>query len=139
MAQKIPDLSEVKALQAWLELEDLDLKLFKNNHVPADTDTAADYTEANFTGYAAEPLVMGSWVYTPGSPSTAVYGDVVYTSSAGSQSQIVYGYYVVQRISGDLMFAERFDDNDPEAPYTIVNVGDTITVPLATTGRDTTE
>lgn len=139
MAQKIPNLSEVKALQAWLELDDLDLKLFKNNHTPADTDDATDYVEADFTGYAAEPLVQGNWAYTPGDPSTAVYGDVVYTSTAGSQSQIVYGYYLVQRNTGDLILAERFDDNDPTAPYTIVNVGDTITVPLATTGRDTTE
>lgn len=139
MAQKIPDSSEVKALQAWIELDDLDLKLFKNNHVPADTDDASDYDEADFVGYAAEPLVMGTWGYVPGSPSQANYGDVVFTSTGGGQSQVVYGYYLIQRSSGDLFLAERFDDNDPEAPYTIVNVGDTITVPLATTGRDTTE
>lgn len=139
MAQKIPNLSEVKALQAWLELEDIDCKLFKNDHVPVDTDTAADYVEADFVGYAAESLVMGNWVYTPANPSNATYGDIVYTSTGGGQSQLVYGYYLVQRISGDLILAERFDDNDPDAPYTIVNVGDTITVPLATTARDTTE
>lgn len=139
MAQKIPDSSEVQALQAWLEIDDLDLKLFKNDHIPVDSDDATDYVEADFTGYAAEPLNQATWVYTPGSPSTAFYGDVVFTSTAGSQSQIVYGYYLVQRNTGDLVLAERFDDNDPEAPYTIVNVGDTITVPLATTGRDTTE
>ena len=139
MAIKVPDLAEIKALQAWIELDDLDLKLFKNNHVPADTDDASDYIEADFTGYVAEQLNQATWVYTPGAPGRATYGDVVFSSTAGSQSQIVYGYYVVQRNTGDLMWAERFDDNDPDAPYTIVNVGDTITVPLAIDAKDTTE
>ena len=36
--------------------ENLVLKLFKSNTTPAETDTAATYTEADFTGYAAITL-----------------------------------------------------------------------------------
>ena len=47
-----------------------------------------------------------------------------FTSSAGSQNQPVYGYYLTQTTSGKLMYVERFTD----APYTIVNNGDVIKV-----------
>jgi hypothetical protein len=41
--------------------DDLTLRLFTNNHDPADTDIAADYTEATGGGYSARTLNMGSW------------------------------------------------------------------------------
>ncbi len=137
MTIKVPQQAEVLNLQRFLTDTDIDLRLYKNNHVPANTDTEADYVEADFIGYAAELIVAGNWVFTPATPSTAVYGDVVFTSTAGSQSQFVYGYYVVRRSDSFLMWAEIFSDNDPTAPYEIVNIGDDITIPFAFTARDT--
>lgn len=131
-----PNQAQVRILTQFLTEEDLDLKLFKNNHTPVDTDTEADYVEADFIGYAAEPLVAGTWVITAGPPADGDYGDVVFTSTAGSQSQFVYGYYVVRRSDGFLLWAELFSDEDPTAPYEIVNVGDDITVPLAYKAKD---
>jgi hypothetical protein len=131
-----PNQAQVLALQRFLTDADLNLKLYKNNHTPADTDTEVDYVEADFIGYAEELLVAGTWSINAGPPADGDYGDVTFTSTAGGQSQTVYGYYVVRRSDGFLMWAEIFSDNDPTAPYTIVNVGDDIVVPLAYMAKD---
>lgn len=110
--------------------QNLVLRLFKNNKTPTETDTEADYTEADFTGYAAATLTGASWTSTPGAPSEVSYAQQTFTSSAGSQSQPVYGYYLTQAISGKLVLAERFTDG----PYTIVNNGDQIKVTPKITG-----
>lgn len=137
MALKVCNGGEVKMVDAILGLS-LTLRLYKNNKTPADTDVVADYTESDFVGYAPESLVSGNWVATPGDPASATYPDVVFTSTA-SQSQLNYGYYVTEDVGGTLMWAERWDDNDPTAPYTMVNNGDTVTWPGRFTLKDTTD
>lgn len=112
------------AIVAKAAAENLVLHLFQNNITPAETDTAATYTEATFTGYAALTLTAASWVVTEGAPSNAVYPQVTFTSSAGSQNQNVYGYYLTRAISGRIAWAERFADG----PYNIVNNGDAVKV-----------
>ena len=47
------------------------LKLYQNNITPAETDTAATFTEATWTGYAAITLTGASWTVTPGAPSSS--------------------------------------------------------------------
>lgn len=103
---------------------DVKLKLFQSNTTPGETDTTATYTEATFTGYAEKTLTGASWTVTNADPSEASYAAQTYTSSAGSQNQSVYGYYVTNSAGTVLLWAERFTDG----PYTIVNNGDTITV-----------
>jgi hypothetical protein len=101
------------------------LKLFKNNYAAIlDATVESDLTEADFTGYSAITLTGSSWTITPGAPSVASFAKQTFTSSAGSQSQNVYGYYIVQTTSGKLVWAERFADG----PYSIVNNGDAISV-----------
>lgn len=104
--------------------ENLVLRLFQNNITPAETDTAATYTEASFTGYSAPTLTGASWVVTEGAPSNAAYAQQTFTSSAGAQNQSVYGYYLTRATSGRIAWAERFTDG----PYLIVNLGDQIKV-----------
>ena len=41
--------------------ENLVLRLYQSNTTPAETDTAATYTEATFTGYAPITLTGSSW------------------------------------------------------------------------------
>ena len=101
--------------------ENLILKLYKSNTTPAETDTAATYTEADFTGYSAVTLTGASWTVTG---DTASYAQQSFTSSANQTLQNVYGYYLVQATSGTLIWAERFTD----APYAISNNGDIIRV-----------
>lgn len=103
---------------------DVKLKLFKSNTTPAETDTTATYTEADFTGYAEKTLTGASWTVTNADPASGSYAEQTFTSSAGSQNQAVYGYYVVNSAGTVLLWAERFSDG----PYTIVNNGDAIKV-----------
>jgi hypothetical protein len=142
MALKVVNQAEVIFNKNVLNVqaaEELDLKLFKNNHTPVDTDTEADYTEATFVGYAAIPLDHTLWVTTPGNPASSDYPTVTFTSTGGGQNETIYGYYVVQRLSGKLLWAELFSDNDPQAPYLIVNIGDNIAWEPQFTGRDETD
>jgi hypothetical protein len=123
MALNVCDTGELAALKALVnhtaQSTDLTLKLFKSNTTPADGDTPGTYTEADFTGYSAATLTGSSWVVT-GNPIT--YAKQTFTSSAGSQNQDVYGYYVVA--GSTLIYSEAFSDG----PYNIANDGDKIEV-----------
>lgn len=102
--------------------QSLVLKLFKSNSTPGETDTEATYTEADFTGYSSKALTGASWGAASG--GSIAYALQTFTSTAGSQNQAVYGYYIIQTTSGKLVWSERFTDG----PYTIVNNGDEIKV-----------
>ena len=123
MALVVCDGGELIALKALVnhtaQSTNLTLKLYKSDTTPGNTDTAATYTEADFTGYSAATLTGSSWVVT-GNPVT--YAKQTFTSSAGSQNQNVYGYYIVAGAA--LIYAERFSDG----PYNIANDGDKIEV-----------
>lgn len=123
----LPNQGEQIALEAMVGKtagQNLILKLFKSNTTPAESDTEATYTEADFTGYSAITLTAANWTFTSGDPSHIDYAQQTFTSSAGSQNQNVYGYYFVQATSGKLVWSERFSDG----PYNIANSGDAIKV-----------
>jgi len=127
MALLLPNQGEGIALEALVNKtapQNLVLRLYKSNTTPGETDTEATYTEADFTGYSAITLTGATWTTTLGAPSYAEYTQQTFTSSAGSQSQTIYGYYLTQATSGKLVWAERFSD----APVTITNNGDAIKV-----------
>jgi len=111
----------LKALLNHTAGQNLVLRLFRNDQTPVDTHTASDYTEANFTGYANVTLTGSSWSVSGG---LASYAQQAFTSSAGSQNQNVYGYYMTQTSSGLLVYAERFTNG----PYNIADNGDVIRV-----------
>lgn len=85
----------------------LTLRLFTNDHTPADNDVAEDYTEATFTGYApVNPLNWSDAVINDGGYAESVEqvrGWIVTAPSAGQQ---VYGYYLTDG-DGFLVWAER--------------------------------
>lgn len=114
----------LKALVNHTAPQNLVLRLYKSNTTPAETDTEASYTEADFTGYSAANLTGSSWSTSGTAPTQAAYAQQSFTSSAGSQNQDVYGYYVTQTTSGKLLWAERFSN----APFNIANNGDVIKV-----------
>jgi len=123
MALLVPNVGEARALSRLLAVN-TSLRLFKSNTTPAEADTLATYTEADFTGYSAITLTGGSWTVTPGAPTSAAYTQQTFTSSAGSQNQNVYGYVVVDSSDNTLLWAERFSDG----PYNIANISDNIRV-----------
>jgi hypothetical protein len=103
--------------------QNLVLRLYSSNTTPADSDTAATYTEATFTGYSAVTLTAGTWGAS--SNGTKTYGSAVtFTSTADAQNQDIYGYYVTRATGGELLWSERFTDG----PYNIANNGDEISV-----------
>lgn len=104
-------------------LADMTLRLYKNDVTPAETDTAATFTEATFTGYAAVSLASADWTLTPGAPSSAACAQKTFTSSADQALQTIYGYYLTENGGGTLVAAERFS-----ASVGIISNGDNIKV-----------
>lgn len=113
------------------------LRLFKNNVDSGLTTTQknalteANFTQADFTGYAAVTLTGGSWTTTPGDPCTGVYAAQTFTSSANQTAQTIYGYYVTTA-GGALRWYETFS-----APITIEFNGESISVTPRMTLQDT--
>ena len=121
-----PDEGEVTIANTWLNkvaAQDQQLRLFKSNTTPAETDTEASYTVADFPGYAHIALVGADWTVTPGAPTSAATAAKTFTQNAVN-AQNIYGYWVRQSVSGKIMVAERFSG----APFALANNGDTITV-----------
>jgi hypothetical protein len=104
-------------------LATLQLRLFKSNTTPAETDTAGTYTEADFTGYASVQMASADWTLTPGAPSQAVGAQKSFTSSADQSAQTIYGYYLTENGSNALVAAERF-----AASASVANNGDIVKV-----------
>ena len=126
----IPESAAVAAIRILTKTNDLDVKLFKNNITPGSSTVVDDFVEADFIGYSAAQVSADDWSYTAGSPAVAEQ-QVEFVSTGGAQECPIYGYFVVERVSGDLRWCERFED----APYTIHNLGDKIRIVLASTLR----
>lgn len=125
MTLVVPNIGEELALKAFLNHtagQNQTLKLYKSNTTPAETDTAATYTESTFTGYASKSLTGSSWTVTQGAPSDATFAQQTFTSSADQTAENCYGYFLVQASSGSLLWAERFTG----APFVIQNNNDAI-------------
>lgn len=113
----------------------LELRLFKNNLTILDSTVLADFTQCDFTGYAAKTLAGASWTITPGTPdagsgevpSYATYPVQTFTSTA-VQTQTIYGWYIVNTTSGKVIWAQKVS-----ASHTLAYNGDNFTVtPLIT-------
>jgi len=105
MSLLVPDVGEVAALQKWLN-QNLTLKLYSNNKIPAEADTAASYTEVTGGGYANKTLVFGTWSIAATGIATYTAQDFSFTGVTGAPGT-VYGYYIVDG-SNVLLWAERF-------------------------------
>jgi hypothetical protein len=128
MALLVQNNGEGDALQYFTNKaapENLVLRLYTSNTTPAETDTAASYTEAAWTGYAAITLTGASWgAPSEGAPSSIAYAQQTFTSSAGQGPINNYGYFMTRFTSGRVALAERFSDG----PYAISNNGDQIKI-----------
>ena len=108
MALNVPDVGENKILEMLVNKtapENLVLKLFKNNITPADTDTAATYTEAVFPGYVAVNLVGATWAAA--AAGSISYGAQQSFTASGASVDDIYGYYIIQVTSTVLIWSER--------------------------------
>lgn len=85
------------------------LRLFQNDHVPDVLDIDADYTEADFSGYAA--VALGSW--NPAFVNVDGKGEIdadptTFEHDGGGDDNNVYGAYITDQ-AGLVVYAERFD------------------------------
>lgn len=130
MTLLVPNVSEVIIMENFLNKQapqDLRLKLYSSDTTPSETDTAATYTEVVGGGYSDEALVAASWTVIGGNPTQATYPEVTFTFTGAAGN--IYGYYVVQEVSGEIMWSERFTN----APLNIQNNGDEIRITLQIT------
>ena len=100
------------------------LRLFQNNHTPAEGDDNTDYVEADFDGYSA--IAIGSWTppYLNGSGKAEIDEiNRTFTQTGTGITNDVYGYYVTDP-AGNVVWAER----DPSAPVAMNAAGRTYTV-----------
>lgn len=124
MALVIPNNGEGDALDAFVGKtlpSTLVLRLYSSNTTPAETDTAASYTEYAATGYAAIVLTASSWTTTEGAPSNTAYAQQTFTMTGAGDA---YGYYMTRNVGGRIAVAERFTG----APFSIPSGGGTIKV-----------
>lgn len=124
MALVIPNNGEGDALDAFVGKtlpSTLVLRIYGSNTTPAETDTAASYTEFSATGYSAIVLTAASWTTTEGAPSSTAYAQQTFTMTGAGDA---YGYYMTRNTGGRIAVAERFTG----APFSIPSGGGTIKV-----------
>ncbi len=137
MSLLIPSVGQVLALNNFLNAaspQNQQVHLYCNNYTPAETDTAASYTEAAGGGYAAISLTGTSWATTSGTPSSSSYAQQTWTfTGALTTNPTIYGYFVTQATSGTLMWSERFATS-----FTPANNGDKLLLtPIIECGNGT--
>jgi len=108
-ANKSADLTAKKAG----DLAAATVHLFTNDFVPTPTATAADFTEATFTGYA--PVAVAGWnadeYNIDGSVSTDATNVMTWVGPGDASGQTIRGYYVLSAGLGTpYLYAVLFDD-----------------------------
>lgn len=133
MAIKIPNEAELILLDSlrvnMFNAATIRLSLFKNNYTVIDATVLADFTKADFTGYAdASTLTFGAVVTNvDGKAETdSVVKSFTYTALAGSQT--VYGYYLWDNVLNKLILAENFS-----APIVLTPILSLLTVQVLAT------
>jgi len=133
MSLIVPDEAERNLLDALVNGDSLAgvlLKLFKNNLTPDQDTVIGDFTESDFSGYAAADPSFGA------ATTVSHKGQILDSSSrdfvhnGGATSNTVYGYYLVDSTGTILYWCERFASSQVMA-----NNGDTITIQAKFTGQ----
>jgi len=98
------------------------LRLYSNNHTPADGDDVTDYTEATFPGYAGIPMTTWSAAALNASNKAEVAEAAqIFTAGVIITPEDIYGIFVTDDSSGDLIYAEE----NPAGPVTMSAFGQT--------------
>ena len=141
----VPNVGEKKMLEIVAGLstpQNLVLHLFKNDITPASTMVLADYTEATFTGYAPVTLSSANWTIAEAYQATATYSSSGVTfACSGTTNEKVYGFYLSEANTSELMWSERFKGSDLSGPVHYWKLEETSStrVNLAGTGNNLTD
>lgn len=126
LAYSVPNNTEVRMLENVLNKvapQDLDIRLFSNNHTPSESDILGDYVEVSGGGYTLMELIPANWTIVAGDPSVATHTTIEWIFT-GPLIDYPYGYYVTGRDTGELVWAESFNNG----PYPVSNNGDKIRI-----------
>ncbi len=131
----LPFEGETGMLTRGIKTNNMTLRLFTTDMVASEAVMAAydstDFTEATFTGYAAITLTAASWAITTGQPTIATQTQQTFTRTATGAAESIYGYYLLDVTTGDVMWWEQFG-----APFSITTNLDTVKIsPLITLGE----
>lgn len=116
----VPDVGEVEAVTLALTPL-LQLRLYSNDKTPAEGDDINDYTEVVGGGYYSRILSLGGWFISAAGVATYTTQDFTFESTPSGPGT-VYGYYVINPITGVLRWAERF----PEEVLPFTPITDTL-------------
>jgi len=99
----------------------LRVRLFKNNFTPAATNVLADFTEANFTGYAEQTPVYGAAALNGNNNAQATAAALTFTMGTPGTTNTIYGWYEVDGSNGKVLYSERFG-----SPLSFASAGDNV-------------
>lgn len=104
----------------------LQLRLFQNNITPDQNTTVGDFTEATFSGYAAQTIATWGSVSLDGD-NNAVVEEInrTFTQSGTTTINDIYGYYVVDTSTTALLV---WSERAPSPPFAMDASGKTYTV-----------
>jgi hypothetical protein len=120
MSLVVPNARELTILTDFLTPA-LTLGLYSNDRTPAGGDVAANYTPVAGGGYASKSLLIANWGLTAGTPTVGVYNAIQEWNFTGTTTApgTIYGYFVIETVSGLLKWAERFPSGS--VPFTPIN------------------
>jgi len=111
----LPASSRLLQLEAIIaaQLDGGSLRLYKNELTPTVDSILADFTVANFTGYANKTIATWGTPYLDALGLATVLGGLqTWTCTDAVTPNQIYGCYYVDA-GGELIFAERFSSPIP--------------------------
>lgn len=124
----VPDVGELYILAAWISgfpPSSLFVRLYQNNYTPLDSTILSDLTVATFSGYSQQSVTLGTPTEVANKAKTVGTAPQVFTHNGGGTSNTIYGYYVVDTSTGDLVWVERFGSSQ-----IMTNNGDQISITI---------
>lgn len=139
-AWDIADDTLAAQLEAWraviMDEPDYEMHLYKNNYTPAPGSAIGNYTEADFDGYAAQPIVAADWGnVTLLNHVASIQSDTPceFVADAGpGPGQEIFGYYVTDS-DGAYLWGERFQISrtvNPEDTLSVTAIMRHATLPV---------
>lgn len=81
------------------------MRLYNNNHTPAEGDVLGTYTQASAAGYTAVSLPGTGWTVATSLGTTT--GEHAEQTFSFTTSATIYGYYVTDDAASNLLWSER--------------------------------
>lgn len=108
------------------------LHLYSNNLTPNTSSTLGSFTECTFPGYAA--IALASFGAPSVSSHVATMSETTrtFTRSSTGTAENVYGYFVTDDTDTVLLWSEK----DPNGPFVMQNAGDSYSVLVKLTEKD---